>query len=387
MGFIYSAAISVIIVLQQSIWNIIESVSSEVSPRALTYEEMQILEKDTWISRVWTYQELVNDRNAFFSTLAPVAQGHAIHAEKFFDCVGFSLSQWKRTRGKGHSEVLKEFRNLNTLEDTLADRQMGVYLDRVALKVVSNMALRSFDPEYPQNRLLACMGTLTQEVSWGPPSATLGELAEKMMSICESNNDYSFIYTSDIRDHTPGMRWRPSPLQPSSNEPVHLVPVVNWNNIWGTQNGQRDARGFWLDKMVLLNPAETIDEKSKEGLERLLFGYKDLKEPDKITGWVFRRQDCENEELSQVVLKYLQMIGFKGEREPQVCESGLFFSQSILSGRDSVEMYATAGIQWVWGSPGLARWKEGGEIMYCAGVFMGVVKTEAAESLLVERLV
>lgn len=384
MGFIYSAAISVIIVLQESIWNIIQSVSSKVSPRALTHKEMHILEEDIWISRVWTYQELVNGREAFFSTLAPEAQGHAIHAEKFLNCVGFSLSQWKRIEGKGHGEVLEAFPKLNTLEDTLADRQMGMYLDRVALKVVSNMAVRTFDPKFPQNRLLACMGALTQEVSWGPASATLEELAEKLMAICESNNDYSFIYTSDIRNRAPGMRWRPSPFQSSSNGPTHLVPVVNWNNIWGTQNGHRDARGFWLDKMVLLNPAETIDEKAKEGLERMLYGYKDLKEPNKITGWVFRRQDYEDKELSQVVLKYLGMAGFKGDREPHVCESGLFFSQSILSGRDSVEMYATAGIRWTWGSPGLARWKEDGEIMYCAGVFTGVVKMEAAEPLLVE---
>jgi hypothetical protein len=382
MGFIYSAAISVIIVLQQSMWEIIESVSSKVSPRPLSYEEMQILENDNWISRVWTYQELVNSRDAFFTTLAPEVQGHAILAKRFFNCVGF-LGQWKRTTGKGQSAFLEEFHNLNTLEDTLADREMGNYLDRVALRVLSNMALRKFDPEYPQNRLLACLGALTQDASWGPPSTTLAELSEKLMSICESNGDYSFIYTSDIRSHTPGMRWRPSPLQLPSLEPVHLVPVANWHSC-GTQNGHRGLRGFWLDNMVLLKPAETIDEEAKKHLERFVYGLEDPEQPGTITGGVFRRKEGEDEKLSQVVLKFLRMIGFKGDREPQVCQTGLFFSQFILNGCDSIEIYAASGIQWVFGSPGLARWKEGGEFMYCAGVFTGAVKVEVAKSLLIE---
>jgi hypothetical protein len=382
MGFIYSAAISVIIVLQQSMWEIIESVSSKVSPRPLSYEEMQTLEHDNWISRVWTYQELVNSRDAFFTTLAPGVQGHAILAQRFFNCVGF-LGQWKRTSGKGQSAFLEEFHNLNTLEDTLADKEMGDYLDRSALRVLSNMALRKFDPQYPQNRLLACLGALTQDASWGPPSTTLAELSEKLMSICESNGDYSFIYTSDIRSHTPGMRWRPSPFQPQSNEPMHLIPVSNWHSC-GTQNGHRDVRGFWLDNMVLLKSAEKIDGEAEKCLERFVYGFEDPQRPGTITGGTFRRKDGEDEELSQVMLRFLRMIGFKGDREPQVCETGLFFSQFILNGRDSIEMYAASGIRWMFGSPGLARWKEGGEIMYCAGVFTGTVKIEVAESLLIE---
>jgi hypothetical protein len=382
MGFIYSTAISVIIVLQRPIWEIIESASAKVSPRALSYKEMQILEQDSWISRVWTYQELVNSCAAFFTTLESAAQGHAIEAQRFFNCVGF-LDQWKRVTGKGESAALEEFHNLSTLEDTLADRQMGNYLDRAALRVLSNMALRKFDPQFPQNRLLACLGALTQDASWGPPSTTLAELAEKLMSICESNGDYSFIYTSDIRNHTPGMRWRPSLLQLRSNGPMHLIPVANWHT-WGTQNGHRDVRGFWLDNMVLLKPAETIDEEAEKRLERFVYGFEDPEQPDTIIGGVFRRRECEDKGLSQAVLKFLRMIGFKGDGEPQVCKTGLFFSQFSLNGRDSVEVYAASGIRWMFGSPGLARWKEGGEIMYCAGVFTGTVKIEVAESLLIE---
>jgi hypothetical protein len=383
MGFIYSTAISVIIVLQQFTWKIIESVSSEVSPRALSYEEMEILERDDWISRVWTYQELVNSRNAWFTALESTAQRNAIHAENFFNCVGFSLDQWKKTSGKGHSAALEQFHNLDTLEETLVDRQMGDYLERIALGVLSNMSSRKFDPKYPKNRLLACMGALSQDVSWGPPTTTSAEIAEKLMSICESNGDYSFIYTSDLRDQRPGMRWRPSPLELGSGETTNLNPVANWHT-WGTQIGHRDANSFWLEKMVLLEPAEAIDEEVEKFLERFLYGSKDLQQPDRTIGGIFRHEECEDKQLSQVVLNFLHKIGFKGDQEPQVCKTGLFFSQCSLNGRDAVEIYAASGIRWMFGNPGLARWKEGEENMYCAGVFTGVVKTELAKSLLME---
>jgi hypothetical protein len=381
MGWIYSAASSVLIVLQRSIWEIIESVSTEGSPRALSYEEMQILEQDTWISRVWTYQELVNGHPVFFTTLEPTAEGHAIHAEKFLNCVGFSLSTWRRVTGQGQMAVLETFHNLDTLEGTLADREWGHYLIRrvAALGVLSNMARRHFDPQYPQNRLLASLGTLTQEASWGPPSTTLAELAEKLMSICESNGDYSFIYTRDSRNRSPGVRWRPNPSQLGSNQPMNLVPVASWI-IWGTQDAHRDLRGFWLDGMVQLKPAQKVDQEGEEFLERKLYGSKDLKQPDGI----FRVNEGEEEELSVVMLKFLRKIGFNGEQEPRVCKTGLFFSQLILTGRNSAEMFAASGIRWSFGSPGLARWKENGEIMYCAGVFTGVVKAGVAESLLIE---
>lgn len=381
MGFIYAAAVSVLVVLQRTIWEIIQSISSGERPRALSDEELQILEEDNWISRVWTYQELVNGRETYFTSLEPTVEGHAIHGEKFMDCVGFSIEQWKKKEGKKNSAVLEELPNLNTLEDTLADRNLGGYLDRMALGVLSNMALRKFDPQYPQNRLLACLGALTQEISWGPPSTTLAELSEKLMSICETNGDYSFIYTSDVRSTESGMRWRPNPKQPTGS--LNLVPVVNWHSL-GTQDCHRNSRGLWLDDMVKLELAEVIDKKAEKDLEIFLYGSRDFSQPDIIQGGMFHRNHGEDEVLSQVLMRFLRIIGFKGVKEPQVCKTGLFFSQSKLEHLDSIDLYAASGIRWVFGTPGLARWKKDGEIMYCAGVFTGAVEAELAKSLLLE---
>jgi len=381
MGFIYSASVSVMIVLRGQIWKIIESVSSTVSPRALTHDEMKTVEDDTWISRAWTYQEIINSRAAFFTTLQSDAEGHVIPAEKFFNCVGFSIDQWKKKTGQGHNSILEVFPNLNTLEDTLADVQMRDYLDRSALAVLSNISLRKFDPDYPQNMLLACMGALTKDVSWGPPSTTLAELAETLMTICEKKEDYSFIYTRDVRSYVPGMRWRPSPSQLESKGPVHLVPVANWYTS-GDQKGQKDPRGVSLNRMVRLHPAETMSGDAEYSIRKYVYGLKDPIEPDRITGGIFRYKEGEKEELDHTLLRFLKMIGWNGDCEPRICESGLFFSQLSLGERDEVEMYAAADIGWVFGSPGLVRWIVDGEFHYSAGVFIGLVAKEDAKLLL-----
>ncbi|TVY87755.1 hypothetical protein LAWI1_G007275 [Lachnellula willkommii] len=383
MGWIYSAATSVLIVLQPSIWHIIASVSAEKSPRALTYAEMQILEQDTWINRVWTYQELVNADAVYFTTLElePAGAGHAMRADRFFNCVGFSLETWKRATGQGHIAVLETFHNLDTLQDTLADRQLGEYLHRTAFGVLSNMALRKFDAAFPQNRLLASLGALSQDVSWGPLSTTLAELAEKLMAICEAKGDYSFVYTSDVRETLPGRRWRPGPSQITASEPVNLVPVANWSN-WGAQNGHRDSKGFWLDEMVQLKPADRIDEEVENVLDKILYGSPALEQPGVVTHGIFRRKEGEEEELSRVMLRFLRKIGFKGYGEPLVCKQGLFFSQLGLESCESVEIYAASSLRWRFGSPGLATWKENGESRYCAGVFVGVSTTEVPQSIL-----
>ena len=386
MGWIYSTALSVLIVLQRPIWRIIESVSDKgkISPRALSYDEMQIIERDMWISRVWTYQELVNGHLIFFTTLEPTITGHAIESEMFFNCVGFSLETWKRASGQGYIAVLETFQNLDTLQDTLVDSKLRDYLDRSAFGVLSNMAMRTFVPAFAQNRLLASLGAISKDVSWGPRSTTLAELAEKLMSICESKGDFSYIYTSDVRDTSPGLGWRPSPSQIAADEPMNLVPVANWHT-WGTQNGHRDLKGLWLDEMVHLKPADRIDDEVEDILQEIMYGSPALeqpeKQPDVVNDGFFPHKKSE-EELSSGILRFLRKIKFKGYGEPQVCKQGLFFSQLGLESCESVQIYASSSLRWRFGSPGLATWKENGESRYCAGVSMGIPKTEVSQSIL-----
>jgi hypothetical protein len=363
--------------------------SSVHSPDALSQEEMEILEREKWISSVWTYQEVVNCRNIFFTTASPEGNGSVIPAEPFFNCVGFCLDRWKKTTNQPTSKTLSRFSNLNTLEDTLADRQMVGYLEFSALSILSNIAMRRFDPEFPKNRILASLGALHTEVSWGKPSSTLDELAEKFMSICEARNDYSFIFTADERDDTLGLRWRPwakkftsTPLKPS-----HLVPIISfygWSEPFGeTQRGRRDSEGFWLDSMIPLLPATSMSEESREPLDLWLYGSKDIM-PSAVSKNVgfFSWDEKDKEDIAAAMFRALKMIGFTGSHVSLMCESGIFFSQVSLMRKEGVEMFATSTMRWLFGAPGLARWQEEDGMKYSAGIFAGLVSGELAKPLL-----
>ena len=388
MGFIYNAAASVIVIIQDPAWSVIITASEAASPEAISYQDMQYLELDSWVSSVWTYQELVNQPKLFFAPAHPEGRHLIVEAQRFFNCVGFSLHQWKKDMGKTASDVLDAFPRLNTMEDTLADREMAAYLKRTALSVLSNMALRTFDSSFPGNRLLASIGALTQDVSWGPPSTTLSDLSEKVMSSCEAVNDYSFTYTTDIRDDTPGLRWRPSRNQVESDpsKPAHLIPILSWSS-WGdpfgeTQRGHKDDKGFWLDNMIRLQPSEKVNEEATQMLRKWLYGSEDENKPGNIIGGFFRLENGDEVDLSEVMFEALKKMLFTGSPKPVICEDGLFFSSPPLSGLEEVEIFATASIRWMFGSPGLVRWRDGGDTKYSAGVFAGTVKRENAESLL-----
>ncbi|PVH82163.1 hypothetical protein DL98DRAFT_653512 [Cadophora sp. DSE1049] len=299
MGFIYNAAMSVIIALKPSVWKIVQQASATVSPEPLSLSDMQILEKDDWISRVWTYQELVNSRATYFTT--PVFADNpdvqvVVEATQFFNCVGHSLSRYKRDNHISDSTAVAIFPNLNVLEDTLLDSTLSGYLERPALAILSNMSMRTFDANFPQNRLLACIGALTKEASWGPPSSGLGELAEKIMGICEAKGDYSFVFTADRRNEESGKTWRPSTASSAAGHgPTHLVPVINWyihSEPFGeTQRGTNDDNRFWLEDMVPLKLSESMLADAEVELDRFLWDFTDPNDPTIRSKGLFGKED------------------------------------------------------------------------------------------------
>ncbi|KAN0096316.1 hypothetical protein V8E51_015121 [Hyaloscypha variabilis] len=384
MGYIYSAAVSVIIVLQGPIWKIIETAATGNSPSPFAASDLHTLEEDPWVSRVWTYQELVNGADTYFTTTAPNFGTPVVQVQRFLNCVGASLSRWRREHDEGGMGVLVKFPRLNILQDVLGDILLNGYLERTALNVLSNIGLRDVDRNFPQNRLLAC----------------LEHLSDKVMKICEARNDYSFIYTSDERSRIPGERWRPRTSDDSTNlpaystifstPPANLTPIINWHssppelamNRTTTQTAHQDSSGFWLDNMVRLRTSDAVDESIVKQLDRYLFGYQEPENPTEIQIGIFNPSVREVLDWKEALLNFLVIIGFTGCYEPQTCENGLFYSQIDIRGHQDVELFAAASIAWKFGNPGMARWNDNGVVRYCAGVYAGVLKLQEAESIL-----
>ena len=334
---------------------------------------------------------MVNNNNVQFTTFLTADEQVVASYEPILDCVGFSSDQWQKKTETPVSEFLLKFPHLNNLSDTLLDARISLYLERSALGVLSNMSARSFDPQYPGNRLLASLGALTRKPSWSP-AESLSDLSEKVMSTCETANDYSFIYTIDIRDDKPGSRWRPSPLQPESKDdtPVHLVPVLNWTSygvpFGETQRGHKDTQGFWLDNMIQLQTSNAINATAVERLEVWLYGRERDPRHPKIHASLgfFGPREKGKSDLSMAMFKAFRLIGFKRSTKCQVCENGLFYSVIDLGGRENVELFATGSIRWAFGAPGLATWKEGDVMKYSAGVFAGLFNEVVGKPLLME---
>jgi hypothetical protein len=145
MGYIYSAAVSVIVVLQGPIWNITETAATGNSPSPFAASDLHILEEDPWVSRVWTYQELVNGADTYFTTTTPNFGTPVVQVQRFLNCVGASLSKRRREHDEGGMGVLVKFSRLNILQDVLGDILLNGYLERTALNVLSNIGLRDVD--------------------------------------------------------------------------------------------------------------------------------------------------------------------------------------------------------------------------------------------------
>lgn len=356
--------------------------SAKLSPDALNLSQMQLLEADPWISRVWTYQELINGHPTYFTTAHPT-EVSIVHPQRFFDCVGFSLDRWKRTTGSSALTARSTFPNLNTLEDTIGDILLNGMFEISALSILSNMALRSYDPKYPKNRLLASLGALTTEVSWGPPSLTMGDLSEKFMGICEGKGDYSFIFTSDKRMEIPGRRWRPDPNQHERGEPVHLIPLINWYcNTGETQRGHVGVNGLILENLVPLQRAEKLDTVIEKEIDIFLYGDKGFEVNKPGSGRIgVLHGDEGNESQPAALLGFFVQVGFRGCGEHIICADGYFFPQESISKAESVEVFASLSLPYLFGHAGLARWKDRSVVRYCAGIFTGIVEKGQAQSV------
>lgn len=354
MGYIYSRATEVVIVLGEDTFAVIQKM---IQHGLISETDLQILERDKWVSSVWTYQEIVNGRSIHFVSEHPTDTSASIQLMDFFNPLGYSLWKWQAPTGSDTFTVVKAFPNLNALEDILADWRVGAYTLRSAFRVFSSLASkRNADPA---NYFYAILGTLTQspeKLIWNPDQ----NLAEKVMAICEDKNDFSFIYTAAARDTDPRKRWRPHaaslPLD-GSTVPAVLRPIFAWH-CWGeAQRGHYDAAGFWLHGMTIMQPASSVGERGKDAISHW------LRQPD--------LQHVDDTILGRTVHGAISSVGFEGEAAPILVTEGLIFAPEIVRRGDIVRLLVSNQIRWLMGAPGLMHISNGNGKQYVACMFIG----------------
>lgn len=200
MGFIYSEAQEVLVVLSPAAQPALESIMETDRP---SDEDLLALEREDWVTRAWTYQEAINARALFFTSsfaaAAAPAPATVIGGERFLNRVGYALTHMSLTplERRGARPRLDAFEDI--LEYLIAE-----YEGRSALQVMGVMDRR--EQLRPEDHFYAMVGAVSRRPA---SSARTADACETSMSVCERKGDYSFIYSAAPRSVEPGRRWRP----------------------------------------------------------------------------------------------------------------------------------------------------------------------------------
>ncbi|KAJ9604283.1 hypothetical protein H2200_011117 [Cladophialophora chaetospira] len=344
MGFIYSRADEVIVVLSNTARPVLERMSTSDRVDLI---HLGILEGEEWIVRAWTYQEAVNSRTLYITC----EESHAIvPGSHFLNCLGYTLSRL----GAGLvSDKRQRYPRLDAFEDLIADYMIAGYQERSALQVMSNMDRRT--QRHAEDHFYAMIGAISTVRASSCPTL---DACEAFMSLCERKGDYSFIYSAAKRDSTPSKRWRPV-----SGD---LPSILPWH-CWGEGQPAHEDSGFlYLDMMLPLENSPLEDEGRKF-----------------VEGWLTSsktRAIEATESLQQSAYSALRTMGFNGSPQCLSTTHGYFFpAEPICIDREIVILVATM-VRWTFGAPGIARCS-GNTDSYTAGVFFGRVDTASAVSV------
>jgi hypothetical protein len=338
MGFIYSQANEVIVVLTAQALPAIEQIRHRSQ---LLATHLDILEKEDWVTRAWTYQEAVNAKRLSI-TCENAPHGIIVDCSELLSYMGHALILLS-------PEERAAYPRLDGFEDVMSDWYVAGYLERSALQVMSVMDNRT--QTRPEDHFYAMIGALSNEAA---KPARLVSPCEAFMSLCERVGDYSFIFSSTKRDTTPGRRWRPA------GDPK--LPAIIRLSSWGTGLRGRVEEGcVKLENVIALKPSPAQPQ-VEVFVTEFVAGFR----PDGAYAGL---------EIGEAAFKVLQELGFSGASEYVTTEPGVFFPQKQLPGLDGAEIFVAAGIRWSLGAPAIARYTVGsgsdGVWHYEPGVFVG----------------
>ncbi len=318
--------------------------SDRLSPSVLLH-----LDNDEWVKSVWTYQEVVNSKLLYFVSDSAVVDG--CH---FLNCLGHSLEIFKTDNHLSDFDVAERLPKLHALEEVVVDWMTGDYAERSALRAMSQFKHR-YNADL-KNYFYAVVGTIVKGPWPWKLELSVEDLAEEFMEVCERKNDFSFIYSSNprCRDDPKGRRWRPLPGL--------LQSIIVWNGFRNCQKGHYDDEGgFWLEKMITLEPSGEMGDEGRSFLLQWL---------NRGRLEVFAGDD---DDIAKRMLKDLRQMVFTGSDQHILTEYGIFYSQEIIAGSACEKILLAADVGWVFGASGLAVVIGGDGREYVPGVFVGEV--------------
>lgn len=333
MGAIYSSAAQVFAVLSEACEKPLHKVHVKEHMNA---DDLSILEKDEWITRAWTYQEMANSKCTYF--IAQNDDSALILAQDFLDAISASTNNHADTEGFERAELTVRFPRLESLQMMMTEHSSAALAGRSVYQAITAMNLRFAERE--DDRIYAMIGTITDLPSDNPDDASLHP-AEYLMHVCEAKDDYSFIYCVAPRGTSQGKGWRPVC---DKMQPLLTGLSVSGNGLKGYQKETL----LQLDNMYRMNQGRLNSVASSIGSFL-----------------------CGN--IPVAILKRLRQHGFTGCGEHIVLENGYFFPQSSFKRSKDLFVVASDGVTWTQGAPALLLRSNDTDInQFCdVGVFIG----------------
>lgn len=346
MGWIYSRATEVVVVLSSAIQPILKEMSRN---DRLDLTHLDLLENDDWISRAWTYQEAVNSQKLAITCELPCET--IIEGDTFLNRVGFTLS---RIESSSH-EKRSRYPRLDAFEDVIADWMIAGYQGRSALQVMANMDRRV--QEKAEDHFYAMVGAISQELV--ESSAGLSPF-RAFVAICEQKGDYSFIFSAAQREEDPaGDRWRPV-----EGDLPAILPWISWGE---SQPGHVQDGALYLEQIMVCQK-ESLSEDGTEFIKSWL-------EKSSVS------KAQENPDLGQSVYASMQNLGWKGRSDYVSTAKGYFFPFERILSEQMTNLSVSTTVRWVFGAPGLACFSDGDVASYVPGVFVGNVDSSASQTI------
>ena len=318
MGAIYAAATGVLAVLSPSPSNRI--VLDAVGQELLSADHLHYLEADDWVSRAWTYQEIVNSRIMSFTIegqrTAPLAGAMLLNG------IGETIRKHQQAAQLDAYEFRERHPRLDAWETAIADWRTADYAERSAYRVMT--ALIDRKAERADDHFYAMVGAISTARS--DPSKADQSPAEYFMRVCEEKGDFSFIYSTAPRASG---SWRPMPGP--------LPPIISWTSDGERQTGKLNATSLQLLNMASL-ASGGLDESPRKFIRTWL------------QRTVLRPLPTD---MAGAVGETLRRAGFDGCGEYVETTDGYFFPQKPLGRASDCRVFAAADISFRFGAPGL----------------------------------
>lgn len=348
MGAIYGAASQVVAVLSKPSSAVLDEISTTAR---LQPQTLLMLENDEWVTRAWTYQEIVNSRRIDF--IAEGGPAAPVAGDQLLNVVGQAIDAYKKAQGFDAFRMRALYPRLDSLEDLIADYLTAGYLERSAYQAMSAMDRRM--AEQADDHFHALLGAITAEPQDSQHDAALHP-AECFMRVCEAKGDYSFIYCNAPRSAVAGRRWRPVAGR--------LPAVFPWHSYGDGQTGALCPTHVRLDAMGRLQAGAVQADATK------------------LVDWWLQSGNASSAhaEVTHSLLERLRSGGFTGCGEYLQFAEGYFFPQSVLRPDEEPVVVVATGVKWVHGAPALllAATATDGYDFRDVGVFVGRVPKDGA---------